>query len=76
MIVLAPIRVVWADELKIGMSSAFSGLAAALGTGIRQGVEARLEQVNASGGVHGHALRLIALEMVTNPAAPPPMCDN
>ncbi|MBF0626680.1 MAG: ABC transporter substrate-binding protein [Magnetococcales bacterium] len=44
------------------MSSAFSGLAAALGTGIRQGVEARLQQVNASGGIHGNPVRLIALD--------------
>ncbi|MBF0461694.1 MAG: ABC transporter substrate-binding protein [Magnetococcales bacterium] len=44
------------------MSSAFSGLAAALGEGVKQGVEARFQQVNASGGIHGNTVQLIALD--------------
>jgi ABC-type branched-subunit amino acid transport system substrate-binding protein len=52
----------YADELKVGMSGALTGPAAALGLGMKSGIEAYFAQVNAAGGVHGHTLRLIALD--------------
>jgi len=51
-----------ADELKVGMSGALSGPAAALGLGMKRGIDAYFERVNATGGVHGHTLRLVALD--------------
>jgi len=51
-----------ADELKVGMSGALSGPAAALGLGMKRGIDAYFARVNATGGVHGHTLRLVALD--------------
>jgi ABC-type branched-subunit amino acid transport system substrate-binding protein len=51
-----------ADDLKIGMSGALTGPAAALGTGMKRGIEAYFERVNAAGGIHGRKLQLIALD--------------
>jgi branched-chain amino acid transport system substrate-binding protein len=44
------------------MSTALTGPAQALGTGMRLGVEAYFQQVNDDGGVFGRPLRLIALD--------------
>ncbi|MBF0135082.1 MAG: ABC transporter substrate-binding protein [Magnetococcales bacterium] len=44
------------------MSSAFSGLAAAMGEGMRQGVESHFRKISSDGGVHGQTVRLIALD--------------
>ena len=57
-----------ADELKVGMSGALTGPAAALGQGMKSGIEAYFAQVNAAGGVHGRTLRLIALDDGYEPA--------
>lgn len=57
-----------ADELVVGMSGALSGPAAALGAGMKRGIEAYFAVVNAAGGVHGRALRLIALDDGYEPA--------
>ena len=54
-------RLARADELRVGMSGALSGPAAALGLGMKRGIEAYFARTNAAGGVHGHTLRLIAL---------------
>jgi branched-chain amino acid transport system substrate-binding protein len=51
-----------AEELKVGMSGALTGPAAALGLGMKSGIEAYFAQVNAAGGVNGRTLRLIALD--------------
>ncbi|MBF0261592.1 MAG: ABC transporter substrate-binding protein [Magnetococcales bacterium] len=51
-----------AGEIKVGNSSALTGHASALGIGMRQGIEARFQEVNEAGGIHGHTLRLIALD--------------
>lgn len=59
---LAAATPVHAEELKVGMSGALTGPAAALGLGMKSGIEAYFAQVNAAGGVHGRALRLIALD--------------
>jgi branched-chain amino acid transport system substrate-binding protein len=61
----APAR---ADELKVGLSGALTGPAAALGLGMKSGIEAYFAQVNAAGGVHGRALRLVALDDGYEPA--------
>jgi ABC-type branched-subunit amino acid transport system substrate-binding protein len=49
-------------EIVLGMSAALSGPSAALGHGMRRGVEAYLHRVNESGGVGGRKLRLVALD--------------
>jgi ABC-type branched-subunit amino acid transport system substrate-binding protein len=51
-----------ADDLKVGMSGALTGPSAALGIGMKRGIEAYFARVNAAGGVHGRTLRLIALD--------------
>ncbi|MFW5451619.1 MAG: ABC transporter substrate-binding protein [Methylophagaceae bacterium] len=50
----------WAEpSIKIGMSTALTGPAAALGTNMRAGVESYFEQVNKRGGINGRSLELI-----------------
>lgn len=51
-----------ADDLKVGMSGALTGPAAALGLGMKRGIDAYFAQVNTAGGVHGKTLRLLALD--------------
>ena len=50
------------EEIVLGMSTALSGPAAALGKDMREGVLAGFERVNRAGGVNGRKLRLIALD--------------
>jgi len=57
-----------ATELKIGMSGALSGPSAALGLGMKRGIEAYFAVVNAAGGVHGRTLQLVALDDGYEPA--------
>ncbi len=50
----------WAEpSIKIGMSTALTGPAAALGTNMRAGVESYFNQVNKKGGINGRLLELI-----------------
>lgn len=49
-------------EIVLGMSSALSGPAASLGTDLRRGAMAYFEKINASGGVNGRRIRLIAYD--------------
>lgn len=49
-------------ELTVGMSTALSGPASALGRGMKLGVEAYFKKVNGVGGVNGHTVRLVALD--------------
>jgi branched-chain amino acid transport system substrate-binding protein len=49
-------------EINVGMSTALSGPAQALGQGMQAGVEAYFNKVNAAGGVHGNSLKLIAID--------------
>ncbi len=51
-----------ADAVLLGMSTALSGPAAALGTAMRQGVLAGLARANRNGGIDGRPLRLISLD--------------
>lgn len=52
----------------IGMSVALSGPAAALGNGMKLGVETYFKKINAAGGVKGQKLNLIALDDGYEPA--------
>lgn len=46
-------------ELRVGQSAVLEGPSAALGQGMRAGLEAAFRDVNAAGGIHGRQLRLI-----------------
>lgn len=47
-------------EIVLGQSAVFEGPASALGLGMRAGLQAYFKQVNASGGIGGRTIRLIA----------------
>jgi branched-chain amino acid transport system substrate-binding protein len=49
-------------SLVFGQTAAFEGPAAALGRGMRLGIEAAFEEVNSRGGVHGRKLELVAYD--------------
>ncbi len=49
---------VHADRIVLGQSAAFEGPAAALGTGMREGLMAAFNEANAAGGVHGRRIEL------------------
>ncbi|MBF0158505.1 MAG: ABC transporter substrate-binding protein [Magnetococcales bacterium] len=49
-------------EIRLGLSAALSGSAAALGQGMQQGIDCLVQQVNAGGGVHGQPLRLLSMD--------------
>jgi ABC-type branched-subunit amino acid transport system substrate-binding protein len=53
---------VTSQEIRIGMSAAFKGTAAGLGTEFYRGAQAYYDEVNARGGVHGRALTVIGLD--------------
>lgn len=55
------------DAIVVGMSTALSGPARALGVGMKTGVEAYFELVNSQGGVSGRRLRLEALDDAYEP---------
>ena len=46
------------DTIVFGQVAAFEGSAAALGTGMRQGLQAAFTEVNANGGIHGRMIEL------------------
>lgn len=49
-----------ATEVRVGMVNVQSGPAAALGLGMRNGVQAYFARINAEGGIHGRRLSLIS----------------
>ncbi len=51
-----------ASEIKVGMTTALSGPASALGKGVKLGVDAYFNKVNKQGGVNGNQLTLHALD--------------
>ena len=65
------ITVAQAAEIKVGMSTALSGPAQALGQGMKRGVEAYFNKVNKSG-VNGNTLKLVALDDGYEPAKAAP----
>ncbi len=56
-----------ADELVVGMSAAFTGPSASLGTELYRGASACFAEVNAHGGVHGRQIVLRAYDDGYNP---------
>ena len=50
------------DEVHFGQSAALTGPSAALGTGMRLGLQAAFEEANRAGGVHGRQLKLTTLD--------------
>ncbi len=54
-------------EIRIGMSAAFKGASAGLGTELYRGAQAYYAEVNARGGVHGRAIGVVALDDDYNP---------
>ncbi len=65
---LAPATPQESDSLRIGMSTALTGPAAALGQGVKSGAEAYFAEVNAAGGIRGRFLELIVLDDGYEPA--------
>jgi ABC-type branched-subunit amino acid transport system substrate-binding protein len=53
---------VTAREIRIGMSAAFKGTAAGLGTEFYRGAQAYYDEVNARGGVYGRMLTVLGLD--------------
>ncbi|WP_407181436.1 ABC transporter substrate-binding protein [Bradyrhizobium sp. STM 3562] len=49
-----------ADTILFGQAAALEGPSSALGQGMRQGILAAFEEINAKGGVHGRKLKLIS----------------
>ncbi|HKB27386.1 MAG TPA: ABC transporter substrate-binding protein [Methylomirabilota bacterium] len=49
-------------DIKIGVSAAFKGPSAGLGTELYRGAQALYTEVNARGGVHGRTLSMVALD--------------
>ena len=58
----SPVRGVTDSEILFGISAPLSGAAKELGQNMRLGIEAAFSVANASGGVHGRRLRLIAAD--------------
>ena len=48
------------DQIVFGQAAALQGPSSALGQGMRNGILAAFEEVNAKGGIHGRKLRLIS----------------
>ena len=59
---LAPAVRATGNDIKIGMSAAFKGTAAGLGTELYRGAQACYDDVNARGGIHGRAISVLALD--------------
>lgn len=53
---------VYSDRIVLGQSAAFEGPAAALGLGMRLGLQAAFNEVNASGGVNGRKIELVTYD--------------
>jgi len=58
----APRLAVAARTIKIGMSAAFTGTAAALGTELYRGAQAYYDEINDRGGIHGRPISMAVLD--------------
>jgi branched-chain amino acid transport system substrate-binding protein len=58
----APRLAVASRTIKIGMSAAFTGTAAALGTDLYRGAQAYYDEINDRGGVHGRPISVAVLD--------------
>jgi branched-chain amino acid transport system substrate-binding protein len=56
-----------ANEIRIGMSAAFRGTAAGLGTELYRGAQAYYSEINARGGILGRPISVVALDDSYNP---------
>lgn len=65
-----------AADIKVGMSTALSGPASALGQGVKLGIDAYFDKINKSGGVNGHTLSLVALDDGYEPKKAAPNMDT
>jgi ABC-type branched-subunit amino acid transport system substrate-binding protein len=54
-------------EIRVGMSAAFRGAAAGLGTELYRGAQAYYSEINARGGVFGRPISVVALDDSYNP---------
>lgn len=54
--------------VRVGMTSALTGPAKALGLGMKAGLEGHFKAINAAGGVHGRMIELIAMDDGYEPA--------
>ena len=61
-ILLLSTSLLHSDEIRVGMSTALTGPAEALGKGMRLGIESYFHKVNAAGGINGQQIRLITLD--------------
>lgn len=66
-----PVALSAADESVIlfGQSAALSGPTSELGTGMKLGLDAAFNEINANGGIHGYRLRLVSLDDGYEPEA-------
>ena len=53
---------VTSDTVVVGQAAGLGGPAAALGTGMRDGIQAAFEEINRKGGVHGRKLQLVSMD--------------
>ena len=51
-----------AKDIRIGMSAAFKGTAAGLGTEFYRGAQAYYDEINSRGGVHGRSIGVMAID--------------
>jgi ABC-type branched-subunit amino acid transport system substrate-binding protein len=51
-----------ANDIRVGMSAAFKGTAAGLGTEFYRGAQAYYDEINARGGVHGRTITVVGLD--------------
>ncbi len=64
--------IAWAGEIKVGMTTALSGPAQALGKNMQLGIEAYFKRVNDAGGIKGNTLKLVAMDDGYEPARAAP----
>src|SRR5262245_32098739 len=57
-----PIRGVTDNEIRLGISAAFTGSAKELGIQMKLGIQTAFNLINESGGIHGRQLRLVAAD--------------
>jgi ABC-type branched-subunit amino acid transport system substrate-binding protein len=57
-----PVRGITESEVRVGMSGAFSGPSKELGSNMKLGMETAFLAANDEGGVHGRAVKLVALD--------------
>lgn len=68
------------NGVRVGMTTALTGPARALGIGMKTGIESFFATVNAAGGIHGRTLELVALDDGYEPGRAGPnmrkLCDD